>query len=96
MLGQAHGRQGLSLTEFEQARLPWTAENFDKLFPSTKNTVINGLYLAKTFPGLYGKSVNLGRRIRDAFQAAFDKYDVLVMPTTPYVAPRHGSRASPR
>lgn len=96
VLGQAHGRRGLSLTEFEQARLPWTAENFDKLFPSTKNTVINGLYLAKTFPGLYGKSVNLGRRIRDAFQEAFGKYDVLVMPTTPYVAPRHGSRESPR
>ncbi|KAK8026632.1 amidase [Apiospora marii] len=89
-------RRGLSLTEFEQARLPWTAENFDKLFPSTKNTVINGIYLAKTFPGLYGKSINMARRIRDAFQKAFEEYDVLVMPTTPYVAPRHGSRESPR
>lgn len=96
VLGQAHGRRGLSLIEFEQARLPWTAENFDKLFPSTKNTVINGIYLAKTFPGLYGKSINMARRIRDAFQKAFEEYDVLVMPTTPYVAPRHGSRESPR
>jgi amidase len=96
VLGQAHGRRGLHLTEFEQARLPWTSENFAKLFPSTKNTVINGLYLAKTFPGLYGKSVNIGRRIRDAYEEAFDKFDVLIMPTTPYVAPRHGTRKSPR
>ena len=96
ILGQAHGRRGLALTEFEQARLPWTADNFDKLFPSTKNTVINGIYLAKNFPGLYGKSINMARRIRDAFQKAFEQYDVLVMPTTPYVAPRHGSRESPR
>ncbi|KAK8041860.1 hypothetical protein PG993_006383 [Apiospora rasikravindrae] len=96
VLGQAHGRRGLSLTEFEQARLPWTADNFDKLFPSTKNTVINGIYLAKRFPGLYGKSINMARKIRDAYQKAFEKYDVLVMPTTPYVAPRHGSRESPR
>lgn len=96
VLGQAHGRRGLYLTEFEQARLPWTAENFDKLFPSTKNTVINGLYLSKKFPGLYGKCVNVGRRIRDAYQQAFEEFDIIVMPTTPYAAPRHGSRESPR
>ncbi|KAK8872696.1 amidase signature domain-containing protein [Apiospora arundinis] len=96
ILGQAHGRRGLSLTEFEQTRLPWTADNFDKLFPSTKNTVINGIYLSKKFPGLYGKSINMARRIRDAFQKAFEQYDVLIMPTTPYVAPKHGSRESPR
>src|SRR5687768_16007750 len=55
VLGHANGHRGLYLTEFEHARLPWTTENFSKLFPSTKNTVINGLYLAKKFPGLYGK-----------------------------------------
>lgn len=96
ILGQAHGRRGLYLTEFEQARLPWTSENFSKLFPSTKNTVINGLYLAKNFPGLYGKTVNIGRQIRDAYEKIFDEYDALIMPTTPYVAPKHGTRDSPR
>jgi amidase len=96
ILGQAHGRRGLYLTEFEQARLPWTAENFSKLFPSTKNTVINGLYLTKNFPGLYGKTVNVGRQIRDAYEKKFEEYDVLIMPTTPYVAPKHGTRDTPR
>lgn len=92
ILGHANGRRVLGLTEFEESRLPWTATNFAKLFPSTKNTVINGLYLQEKFPGLYGKTVNIGRQIRDAYEAVFQSYDVLMMPTTPVVAPRHGQR----
>jgi amidase len=94
ILGQANGRRGLYLTEFETTRLPWVESNFQRLFPSTKNTVINGLYLSKKFPGLYGKTVNIGRRIRDAYESAFRTYDVIIMPTTPIVAPRHGPRDS--
>ncbi|KPM42581.1 hypothetical protein AK830_g4008 [Neonectria ditissima] len=96
ILGKAHGRRGVYLTEFERARLPWTTENFQKLFPSTQNTIINGLYLTDKFPGLYGKAVNLGRKISDDYEKAFSEFDVLVMPTTPYVAPQHGSRGTPR
>lgn len=32
---------------------------------------------------LVGKATNLVRRLRDAYYAALDKYDVLVMPTLP-------------
>ncbi|KAF4459823.1 amidase [Fusarium albosuccineum] len=97
IIGQAHGRRGLYLTEFEHARLPWTTENFAKLFPSTKNTVINGLYLMDHFPGLYGKTMNLSRKIRDDYEKAFQEFDVLVMPTTPVVAPKHGDpKGTPR
>ena len=94
ILGRASGRRGLHLTEFEHARLPWTAQNFEKLFPSTKNTVINGLYLQDKFPGLYAKTSNIGRQIRDAYEAVFQDFDAVIMPTTPFVAPRHGSRES--
>jgi amidase len=94
ILGKASGRRGLGLTEFEKARLPWTDASFQKLFPSTKNTVINGLYLAEEFPGLYSKTVNIGRQISDAYQQAFQYYDAIIMPTTPFVAPRHGTRDS--
>ena len=90
ILGRAHGRRGLHLTEFEHARLPWSVENFGKLFHSTKNTVINGLYLIDNFPGLYGKTMNLSRKVSDDYEKIFEDYDVLVMPTTPVVAPRHG------
>lgn len=94
VMGHASGRRGLYLTEFEKARLPWTRDRFDRLFHSTKNTVINGMYLADRFPGLYGKAVNISRRIRDAYEAVFRDYDVIIMPTTPFVAPRHGVRDS--
>lgn len=97
IIGHASGRRGLYLTEFEQARLPWTTENFNKLFPSTKNTVINGLYLMDKFPGLYGKTMNLARKIRDDYEKAFRDFDVIVMPTTPVVAPKHGDpKGTPR
>ncbi|KAJ0364312.1 hypothetical protein COL154_004998 [Colletotrichum chrysophilum] len=94
ILGRATGHRGLGLTEFEKARLPFTDPSFHKLFPSTKNTVINGLYLQDKFPGLYSKTVNIGRQISDAYQRAFQTYDVIIMPTTPFVAPRHGARDS--
>lgn len=94
ILGRASGRRGLGLTEFEKARLPWTDASFQRLFPSTKNTVINGLYLSERFPGLYSKTVNIGRQISDAYQRAFASYDAIIMPTTPFVAPRHGTRDS--
>ncbi|KAF4122319.1 amidase [Geosmithia morbida] len=94
IMGRASGRRGLYLTEFEKTRLPWTQARFDKLFHSTKNTVINGLYLTERFPGLYGKTVNIGRRIADAYETVLRDYDAVVMPTTPFVAPRHGTRDS--
>ncbi|KND86631.1 Amidase [Tolypocladium ophioglossoides CBS 100239] len=94
ILGRAAGRRGLQLTEFEHARLPWTDATFEKLFPSTKNTVINGLYLLEKFPGLYSKTINIGRQIRDAYDNILEEFDVIVMPTTPMVAPRHGPRDS--
>lgn len=94
ILGRASGRRGLGLTEFEKTRLPWTDASFQRLFPSTKNTVINGLYLSDKFPGLYSKTVNIGRQISDAYQRTFESYDAIIMPTTPFVAPRHGTRDS--
>lgn len=95
LLGRSTGRRGLYMTEAERARLPWTDEGFQRAFPSTKNVIINGLYLMSRFPGLYGKTANIGRQLRDKYQALFEKYDVLVMPTTPVVAPMHGKRGLP-
>lgn len=95
LLGQNTGRRGFYMTELESARLPWTNEGFQRAFPSTKNVIINGLYLMSRFPHLYGKTANIGRQLCDKYQALFEKYDVLVMPTTPVVAPRHGKRGFP-
>lgn len=95
LLGRNTGRRGLYMTEMERARLPWTDEGFQRAFPSTKNVIINGLYLMSRFPGLYGKTANIGRQLSDKYQALFEEYDVVVMPTTPIVAPKHGKRGLP-
>lgn len=87
MLGYAHGRRGLFSTAYEAARQPWTDESFQKLFPSTKNTMINGLSLMHSYPGLYAKTMNVAQQLRDSYEELFQKYDVIVMPTTPFVAP---------
>lgn len=87
MLGYAHGRRGLFSTAYEAARQPWTDESFQKLFPSTKNTMINGLSLMHSYPGLYAKTMNIAQQLRDSYEELFQKYDVIVMPTTPFVAP---------
>jgi amidase len=89
MMGYAHGRRGLFSTAYEAARQPWTNESFQKLFPSTKNTIINGLSLMRNYPGLYAKTMNLAQQLRDSYQKLFQEYDLVVMPTTPFVAPQN-------
>ncbi|KAL5118343.1 hypothetical protein ACEQ8H_003692 [Pleosporales sp. CAS-2024a] len=89
MLGYAHGRRGLFSTAYEAARQPWTDESFQKLFPSTKNTIINGLSLLKSYPGLYAKTMNIAQLQRDSYEKLFQQYDLIIMPTTPFVAPRN-------
>ncbi|KAF2027786.1 amidase signature enzyme [Setomelanomma holmii] len=87
MMGFAHGRRGLFSTAYEATRQPWTNESFKKLFPSTKNTMINGLSLMQNYPGLYAKTMNLAQQLRDAYEKLFKEYDLIIMPTTPFVAP---------
>jgi amidase len=87
LMGFAHGRRGLFATEYEAARRPWTDESFQKLYPSTKNTMINGLSLMKSYPGLYAKTMNVAQQLRDSYETLFQEYDLIIMPTTPFVAP---------
>lgn len=89
LLGHQHGRRGLFSNAFDEVRLPWTNASFQRLFPSTKNTIINGLYLMKNFPGIYTKTLNLIQQLKDSYERLFETYDVILMPTTPYVAPKH-------
>jgi amidase len=93
--GKAHGRRGQGLTALDAARLPWTQKKFDQCFPTTKNVLLNGTYLMDSFPHLYAKALNLSRRLREAYEKAFDEYDVLILPTTSFVAPKHGMLTTP-
>ncbi|KAF2089299.1 putative amidase [Saccharata proteae CBS 121410] len=99
MMGRAAGRRGMGLTGLEKEKLPWTQEKFDKCFPTTKNIFLNGLYLMDRFPALYSKAMNLSRRLRDSYEKALKPdlggYDVIILPTTSFVAPKHGTWTTP-
>jgi amidase len=95
LIGKAHGRRGQGLTALDAARLPWTQEKFDQCFPTTKNVLLNGVYLMDTFPSIYAKALNLTRRLKDAYEKALEEYDVLILPTTSFVAPKHGTLTTP-
>jgi amidase len=45
----------------------------------------------QSFPSVYAKALDLTLRLKDAYEKALEVYDVLILPTTPSVAPRHGT-----
>ena len=61
------------------------------MFATSKFSMMSGLYLWKNHPTLYGKAMNLYRRLADEYSAALRDVDVLITPTTPTVANRHAA-----
>ena len=46
-------------------------------------------YAWVNYPSAYGRAMNLTRRMRDEFDAVFERYDAILMPTLPQPARRH-------
>lgn len=70
---------------------PMGQQNWNEAYASTKNIYLNGLYAVENFPLLLAKATNLSRQLRDAYDAALEKYDILLTPTLPYVATSHAT-----
>lgn len=87
----AFGRRGHQMLELNCKFHPMTQENWEAAYSATKNIYLNGLYATQTFPALLGKATNLSRKLRDAYDAALSKFDVLLTPTLPYVATSHAA-----
>ncbi|CAK3975267.1 amidase signature enzyme [Lecanosticta acicola] len=64
-------------------------DRWDKAYVASKNIYLNGAYAEKMYPALQAKATNLSRKLRDAYDAALEDYDVLITPTLPYVATSH-------
>jgi amidase len=59
----------------------------DELSETTKALLMLGTYMNNAYgPRYYGKAVNITRRLTAAYDAAFEHYDLLLMPTTPMKA----------
>ncbi|KZT30308.1 amidase signature enzyme [Neolentinus lepideus HHB14362 ss-1] len=91
-MGMASSRKELYLTELTDKFVPWTQQKWDKLWPTASNVIINGAYCWDKWPSLYGKTQNLLRKLRDAYDDKLATYDVIILPTVPQVAGKLGSQ----
>lgn len=79
--------QGLYLTSLMDRHAAWR-DRADELSDTLKNTMLLGQYMTRTHGGrYYAKGQNLVRRLRAAYDAALQRFDLLLMPTVPMVAP---------
>lgn len=92
MSGRAAGRRQLFLNDLTNKMLPMTQERLPDLFVANANTLVNGLWGWEHMPPtLFGKATNLVRKLRDDYYKALDKFDLLVMPTIPFLPQRLAS-----
>ncbi|KAH7304029.1 amidase [Stachybotrys elegans] len=80
------GRRGHIMTGLAAKFDHLTQDQWDNAYVSSRNIYLNGLYAEKHLQGLLGKATNLSRKLRDDYDAALDKYDVLITPNLPYIA----------
>ncbi|KAH8895260.1 putative amidase [Thozetella sp. PMI_491] len=93
-LGHPMGRRGHYPTGYFASILPWSQEKWDRLPIAMRNELINGVFEQKQYPTMYAKCMNLALRLRTEYQTLFDSFDVLLMPTVPFTAPRLFDRAT--
>ncbi|KAF5311550.1 hypothetical protein D9758_017935 [Tetrapyrgos nigripes] len=88
--GGTTGRQGFYMNQLTtKMGALQTAEGWEKVPCSAKDMILNGVYMQLYYPELYGKATNLIRMLTEQYDEALNKYDVLVMPTIPYLPVSH-------
>ncbi|KAK1978460.1 amidase [Colletotrichum cereale] len=85
----AFGRRGYVMNDLMKKFQTLTQDQWDNAYVSSKNIYLNGVYAQAAFPGLLGKATNLSRRLRDDYDRALSRYDILVAPNLPFVAKSH-------
>ncbi len=85
--GFATGWEGLYVTSLLDHHANWRSRA-DELSPSLKICMFIGEYMLKHHRGhYYAKAQNLNRRLKDEYDQALQRYDLLMMPTLPMKAP---------
>lgn len=89
-----NGRRGHAMHELNSLFLDAIGkkENWDKAYVASKNIYLNGAYALQRYPSLQAKATNLSRKLRDAYDAVLEDFDVLITPTLPYVATTHAEK----
>ena len=94
--GYGFGWKGLYLPSLMRAHAAWRSQA-DKLSETLKVMMLIGQWINDSYGGsLYGKAHNLARRLRAAYDAELERYDLLLMPTLPIVATELPEPGAPR
>ncbi|KAK9457443.1 amidase signature enzyme [Dipodascopsis uninucleata] len=73
----------------------WNQEMFDKLAkgnPAATNALLGGQYIKDEYPGLTEKAINLGRKLKIAYNKLLEEYDILITPSAPTPANKASKR----
>ncbi|KAJ7051185.1 amidase signature domain-containing protein [Mycena amicta] len=89
--GQNPVRHGVHDVGLTQRLAHWDTEMFEKAQlhnPAVTASLLGGQLLKENYPGMTDKAINLSRKLRDTYEAAFSdhKLDVLLLPCTPTIA----------
>ncbi|KAJ7034968.1 amidase signature domain-containing protein [Mycena alexandri] len=83
-------RLGVHDVALNQELSTWTQEKFEKLQlhnPAATNAMLGGQFLKDKRPGATDKAINLSRKLKDTYQAVFNKgVDLLILPCTPTIS----------
>jgi amidase len=88
--------KGLYVTSLIDAHSAWR-QRADEFSDTLKTTILFGQYALNKYRGhYYAKAQNLGRVLRDAYDAVLKEYDLLLMPTLPVKATPIPKPGAPR
>ena len=93
--GHGFNWRGMYTTSMIDHHARWK-ERADELSHTLKLSMILGEYFIQHYRGhYYGKAQNLSRKLRAAYDAALNQYDLLLMPTLPMKATPLPKRGAP-
>ncbi|KAK0498835.1 amidase signature enzyme [Armillaria luteobubalina] len=87
--GRAVGARGLCVNGFLEKLLPWEQSKWDEVHSFVQGTSVSGEYAFQHYPTVYGRAMNIMRRVKADYDKALSEVDVLAMPTVPFTARRH-------
>jgi len=94
--GYGFNWKGLYVTSLIDAHAGWRARA-DELSDTLKATMLFGQYILNKHRGhYYAKAQNLARKLKAAYDAVLDRYDLLLMPTLPMRATKIPAPDAPR
>ncbi|KAF8916577.1 amidase signature enzyme [Mucidula mucida] len=89
--GRSSAYRGVYVNEYFEKLMPWDQHKWDTVHSFVQGTSVSGEYAFTNYPTVYGRAVNIVRKVKHDYDAALSDVDVLVMPTVPITARRHAA-----